>query len=356
MARFAVPEEFRAFMRDVAAKIDWVDDRGALLGPDALQHECGRGGRIGGGETYRFTYFARDGHGRWEIELREQQIRDVAAGLLTDLEARELEPGSRVLRGEPLLVWGEYDDDVLRVRSLGDLAVVLDGLQAVSAIDPMLVRLWSTGDEQVVAVLTGLECALYVVQGEAYGTSVGDPTRTGAFEVVDDDTGAIQVPWSHCVPWATARAALLHFAENGELGPGIQLDGTIPTQLLMLGDFDRAAELATRRAPPVDPAVTSLPRKAPHGAWADRLLGSLVDLHLAELDTSIRDAICARTALLLIRHGDAAQDSSEVAQVLAKELAKVRGVGALFATAGDLQIALRRTQDAPTQPVEMPFT
>jgi hypothetical protein len=356
MARFTVPEEFRAFMREVAAKIDWIDDRATLLGEDALQHECGRGGRIGGGDAYRFTYFARDGHGRWEIELREQQIRDVAAGLLAEIDGRELEPGSRVTRGEPLLVWGEYPDDMLRVRSLGDLAVVLDGLQAVSAVDPMLIRLWSTADEQVVAALCGLDCALYAVNGDTYGTSVGDPARTGAFELVDDDVGACQVPSSHCVPWAVARAALLHFAENGVLGDGVQLDGTIPTHLLVLGDADRAAELSTRPTPAVDPALTSLPRKAPHGAWADRLLGSLVDLQLAELDTSIRDAICARTALLLIRHGDAAQDSAETAQVLAKELAKVRGVGALFATAGDLQIALRRTQDAPTQPVEVPFT
>ncbi|HSN28823.1 MAG TPA: hypothetical protein VLT45_21195, partial [Kofleriaceae bacterium] len=57
--------------------------------------------------------------------------------------------------------------------------------------------------------------------------------------------------------------------------------------------------------------------------------------------------------MLLQQYGEDAQDSTEIAQKLTKELERVRGVGALFATAGDLQIALRRTQDPPTQPVEM---
>ena len=46
-------------------------------------------------------------------------------------------------------------------------------------------------------------------------------------------------------------------------------------------------------------------------------------------------------------------ESSDSAQQLAKSIERVRGVGALFATGGDLQIALRRSQDPPTQPVEL---
>ena len=112
---------------------------------------------------------------------------------------------------------------------------------------------------------------------------------------------------------------------------------------------------ARLRIPVPDPAQTSLPRKAPCGAWAERLLGGLIDLHLIEVDHSILVGITARVAMLLQQFGDDAQDSGEIAQKLTKELERVRGVGALFATAGDLQIALRRTQDPPTQPVEMPF-
>jgi hypothetical protein len=123
----------------------------------------------------------------------------------------------------------------------------------------------------------------------------------------------------------------------------------------MLGDFDRSSELETRRTPVQDPAATSLPRKAPAGAWAERLLRSLVELHLIEIDTSVQDRITAHFAMLLQAYGDDAQDSPEAAQKLTKELERIRGVGALFATAGDLQIAMRRTQEPPTQPVEMPF-
>src|SRR6185503_9887492 len=102
-----------------------------------------------------------------------------------------------------------------------------------------------------------------------------------------------------------------------------------------------------------DPAQTSLPRKAPCGAWAERLLGGLIDLHLIEVDHSILVGITARVAMILQQWGDDAIDSGEAAQKLTKELERVRGVGALFATAGDLQIALRRTQDPPTAPVEI---
>ncbi|HEY1553866.1 MAG TPA: hypothetical protein VGF94_03475 [Kofleriaceae bacterium] len=354
MARFQVTDELRAFMREVVAKVDWIDDRATLVGPDALSCECARGGRLPNSDRYRFTYFARDGRGRWELELGEQQLRDLADGHTSELDARELDPNTRSTRGEALIVWGEFDEDALRVRSPLDLATALDALHAIGQGDPLLVRLWSAADEQVVIALNGNECALFVVHGDTYGTSVGDPTRTGSFEVRGEDIGELVIAWNQCVPWRVARPALLVFAEQGTVGEGVILDGAIPTQLLMLGDLDRAAALASRRAPPADPALSSLPRRAPQGAWAERLLNALVELHLIELDSAIFDAIAARTSILLVQHRDA-EDSPEAAQALAKELSRLRGVGALFATGGDLQIALRRTQDAPTMPVDVPL-
>jgi hypothetical protein len=357
MKRFTITQEFRAFMREVAGKVDWVDDRSMLVGPDALVHECGKGGLIEGSDRYRFMYFSNDGHGRWEIELSGQQVRDIATGVLDEVDATEQDPNTRTLRGEPLLVWGEYDEDALRIRTPHDLAVALDGLYAVGGVEPCLIRLWSPADEQVVCVLNGSDCALYVVRGEhGYGTSVGDPTRTGTFELTDHDVGQVAVPWNICVPWRITRPALLRFAERGEVGDEVLLDGAIPVGLLMLGDFDRAAELANRRPPVADPALSSLPRKVPQGEWAKRLLGSLIELQLIELDTSILESITARATILLVELGDDAQESMEAAQRLAKEVGRLRGVGALFATAGDLQIALRRTQYAPTAPVEIPAT
>jgi hypothetical protein len=353
---FHIPDDFRVLMRDVVAKLDFGDDPGAVVGTRAFEAECGHGGRVEGRDLWRFTYIANGGHERWEIELRTQQLRDVAAGLVDEVDGRKLEGNSRVMRGEPLLVWGEYDEDALRVRSLSDLGVALDALYSIGAIEPIAARLWSTSDDQVVAVFNGLDVALYIVGSQhGYGTSVGDPTRSDAFDLVDHDIGQISIPWAHCIPWRLARPALLRFAEYGDLGDEILLDGSIPSALLMLGDFDRSSELETRRTPLPDPAATSLPRKAPCGSWAERLLGSLVELHLIEIDTSIQDGITAKLAMLLQAYGEDAQDSPEPAQKLTKELEKIRGVGALFATAGDLQIALRRTQDPATQPVEMSF-
>ncbi|HUJ56951.1 MAG TPA: hypothetical protein VLX92_00505, partial [Kofleriaceae bacterium] len=344
--RFHVTDEFRAFMREVVARLDWIDDRASLLGPEAVQHACGHGGRLEGSDVYRFTYFAPDGHGRWELELREAQIREVAAGTLDELEGLERDPNTRTMRGEPLLVWGEYDEDALRVRTAGDLALALDGLHAMSGSEPCVVRMWSPAEEQVVAMFNAADIALYVVSGQhGYGTSIGDPTRAGTFELVDHHVGTIAIPWSHCLPWKIARPALIRFAEIGALGDDVLLDGTIPGQLLVLGDFDRAAELQSRRPPTADPALSSIPRKVPHAQWAKRLLAGLIELQLIELDTAILEAITARTTMLLLQHGEEAQESAERAQQLARELARVRGVGALFATGGDLQIALRRTQD-----------
>jgi hypothetical protein len=347
MHRLVVTDELRAFLRDVAAKPDWAGEHVA---------ECARGIRVEGTDVYRFTYFARDGHGRFMLDLRAHQIRDIAEGHLDEIDAIEHDPDTRVPRGQALLVWGEYDQDALTVRSESELALVLDGLQALSCGDPIVLRLWATADEQVVAVVNGTECALYVVTGtHGMGTSIGDSARTGTFEIVDHDVGAFSVPWTACLSWHTVRPALLRFASHGDLGEVVLLDGSIPSQLLMFGDFDRVAELETRRPPPLDPAQTSLPEKVPQAEWAKRLLRSLVELQLLELDTSIIDLITARTALLLLELGDDAQDQMPAAQKLAASLSKLRGIGALFATPGDLQIALRRTEHAPTAPVEIPW-
>jgi hypothetical protein len=349
-----IPDELRVFMRDVASKLDFGDPS-SLVGPSALSCECASGGRVEGTDVYRFMYYATDGHQRWELELRERQIQDIASGALFELDATALEPNTRTNRGEPLLVWGEYDDDALRVRTLGDLATALDALQAIGGVLPCLIRLWSVADDQVVCALNGPWAALYVVAStHGYGTSVGEATRDGSFELLDHDVGSMTVAWANCLAWQIARPALLRFAEHGTLGDHVTLDGSIPSQLLMLGDYDRAAELETRRPPPVDPARSSLPEKSPHGAWAHRLLRSLVDLQLIEIDTSIEDAITARLAMLLAQAGIDIVESSDAAHQLAKQLERVRGVGALFATGGDLQIALRRTQDPPTAPVELP--
>ena len=220
-----------------------------------------------------------------------------------------------------------------------------------------MIRLWSVADDQLVCALNGPWAAVYVVAStHGYGTSVGDPTRDDAFEIVDHDAGALSVAWADCLPWQVARPALLKFAEQGVLGEGVILDGRIPSQLLMLGDYDRAAELETRRPPPVDPARSSLPEKAPQGAWAHRLLRSLVEIQLIEIDTSIerrdhrahRDAARAnriRAARFAGCGAAARQEHRACARRRRPVRDRRRSADRAAAHAG-----------SPTQPVEIPLT
>ncbi len=275
----------------------------------------------------------------------------------TGVAAQAYAAPARVVRGEPLLVWGEYGDDALRVRTPHALAVALDGLHDASFEQPCMIRLWAAGDEQVIVVLSGDEVALYLVHGRdgAIGGSAGAATTRDSLELVDHDAGALAIPWADCVTWRVARPALLRFAEHGELGSEIALDNSVPGGLLWLGEIDREAELATRPVPPADPALSSLPRRMPCGRWADRLLASMIELGLVEVDVSIAQAIIANLAMLLQHMGPEAEDSATEAHRLAREISRLRGVGAVFATGDDLQVALRRTREPSTQPVVMSF-
>lgn len=344
---FQVPDEFRAFMRKVVVKIDWSDEGGSLMGADALQDDCGHGGRIEP-EVYRFIYRGKDGQEKWTITLREQQIRDIANGELTEIDAdREVVAAAPAAKGDPLLVWGEFAEDALAIRSPRELGVALDALHAAGEVpdSPQTLRLWSPKDDQLFAVIYGDQCAIYVIESAAgYGTSAGDPTRTESFELVDGDVGALTVPWSDCVPFDAARVALLHFAETGEL-PGITLDGRIPVTILPLADCDREAELATRPPPVMDPARSSLMRINPYAMWARRLLDSLRSMELIELLDTAYDRVLVELAPLLHHHGEKAQVSPRTADRIANELGAVRGVDRMFATGGDIQTALRRTKD-----------
>jgi len=351
---FRVPDEFRAFMRKVVVKIDWSDEGGSLVGADAIQDECGHGGRIEP-ETYRFVYAPKDARHRWTLTLREQQIRDIASGALSEVDADREEvgagdggDGAPAARGEALLVWGEFGDDALRVRTQRELGVALDALKAAAEApdSPRTLRLWSPSDDQLFAVIYGDQCAIYVIESaHGYGTSTGDPSRPEAFDLVDPDAGPLVVPWSDCVPWTQARGALLGFAENGELGPHVALDRRIPVGLLHLGELDRAAELETRPAPNADPALTSLMRINPFATWARRLLDGLRAIGLIELTDSSVDRVLLELASLLHTHGENALVSPRTSDRLANEIGALRGVDGMFANGGDLQTALRRTRE-----------
>jgi len=381
MASFLVPDDFRAFMRSVVAYLDAPGGNKLVDAEDAFHDACGHGGRIDGATAYRFSYLTMDGAHRWTIAVDEHEIRAIADGLQIEAEGERVEVARTHRRqptGDPLLIWGAYNDDALAVRNLDDLVAALDTLRRYAVDKPRILRVWSPSDDQLVAAVWRDDCALYVLESlDGYATSAGDPLRTDSFEVIDHDGKPLVVPRSDCVRWPVACRALIRFAAHGDLGPEVAVDGRIPSQLLMLGELDRHAVLAMRAAPAHDPLRSSLPRLLPDAmsdfaeatsvgedtvdsaapiqyaalgaaeltAWSRRLIQALFGQGLLELgDRSRIDEISYQLSGLLQAHGDEAEHSLETAEWLANELSAIRGVARLFATGGDLQLALRRSR------------
>lgn len=377
---FLVPDDFRAFMQQVVHYLDEPSEAKFVDAEDALQNETGYGGRVDGADLYRFTYITTNGQHKWEVELREEAIREIADGLLIEVMGERFElvrTNRREPKGHPLLIWGEYGDDALLVRDHTELGLALDALHQLAQSGPRMLRMWSAADDQVIAMMWQDDCALYVVEStDGYSTSRGEgerAQRTGAFPIVDHDGRAFSVPYLDCVPWALARAALLRFIDRGELGSELRSDGSIPSGLLMMGDVDREAALEARAEPPrmlesssiprllapppveatIDEAVAYEPPPAPVApplrveelsAWARRLIELLYSRELIELGTANLDEITYHLGSLLQAHGAEAQHSLDTAEWLANEIGAVRGIDKLFATGGDLQIALRRSR------------
>lgn len=376
MKPFLIPDDFRQFMKSVVAYLETPTDALFLDAEEALDAECGYGGRIDGVDTYRFKYITVDGKYRWEIILKEAQIRDIADGLLIETDADPFEIVRTTRRepvGEPLMIWGEYADDALHVRSEGDLIAALETLHDGSMQRPRLVRVWTAADDQLVAAVWGDRCALYVVESpDGYATSMGDQTLNEAFEVLDHEGHKLTVPLADCVSWDYARRALVRFVEYSDLGD-VPVEGRIPSLLLMMGDVDRKAALAARQDVPRELADSSLLRMLtpvageldPRGAttapvtidgpkdpfelarWARRLLDGLQQRALLELERDPNlDGICYEVGGLLGAHAIDAGHSVETADWLANEISAVRGIKQLFATGGDLQVAIRRSREA----------
>lgn len=380
MTVFEIPSDFRTLLEEVVAVLDEPNRERFLDAEDAFQGEVGYGGRCEispepGGDLYRFHYITDDGLYKWELVLREGAMRAIAEGMLIEIEGTRhdiVKSARRVLSGHPLLIWGEYGDDALHIRSTRTLIEALDTLHKSAVETPRTFRLWTAADDQVVAVASGELCALYVVESlDGYATSVGDRARIDAITVADHDGHTFDVPLSDCVPWDRARNALINFVDNGNLGPEIPIEGRIPTALLMMGDVDRKAALETRQEPPRKLARSSLPRMMTPvpvpieqeeptmpveadaamtverlAAWAKRLIEVLYARELIELGkANSLDEITYQLGGLLQAHGLEAEHSIDTADWLANEIKNVRGVASLFATGGDLQIALRRSRD-----------
>lgn len=386
MQPFLIPDDFRDFMKSVVVYLDTGSPNGDMVldAEDAFDAECGYGGRIDGVHTYRFKYITPDGVRRWEIVIDEAQIRDIAIGILIEVDAEPFEIVRTTRRepvGEPLMIWGEYAEDALHVRSEAELVGAIDALHTSSFEGPRLLRVWSAADDQLVAAVWGDRVALYVVESpDGYATSMGDQTLTESFEVTDHEGKTLTVPLADCVSWDYARRALVRFVEHSDLGD-IPVEGRIPSLLLMMGDVDRKAALAARAEVPRELARSSLPRmatpapvpdapddsipeevadqdeltspievEAPLGPvelsqWARRLIDMLNARELIVFDKGLNlDEISYQLGSLLGTHAVDAEHSLDTAEWLANEIGAVRGVSKLFASGGDLQMLITRTR------------
>ncbi|MGE0403632.1 MAG: hypothetical protein AB7T06_43400 [Kofleriaceae bacterium] len=376
MQPFLIPDDFRDFMKSVVVYLDTPNDNMFLDAEDALDAECGYGGRIDGIDTYRFKYITADGVRRWEIVLKEAQIRDIAIGILIEVDAEPFEIVRTTRRepvGEPLMIWGEYAEDALHVRNEVELVGAIDALHTSSFERPRMLRVWSAADDQLVAAMWGDRVALYVVESpDGYATSMGDQTLNESFEVTDHEGKTLTVPLADCVSWDYARRALVRFVEHSDLGD-VPVEGRIPSLLLMMGDVDRKAALAARAEVPRELVRSSLPRmmtpvpvpehveeadevtspvevEAPLGPlelsqWARRLIDMLNARELIVFDKMPNlDEISYQLGSLLGTHAVDAEHSLDTAEWLANEIGAVRGVSKLFASGGDLQMLITRTR------------
>jgi hypothetical protein len=399
---FEVTGDFRAWMQQVVAYLDVPADNKLLDAPDALRDECGYGGRIDGVDTYEFTYLQHDGHAKWVLRMKEAAIRNIADGFLDEImgERHELpsQSSERIPKGYPLLIWGEYGDDALCPRDGEQVVLALDSLHSSAGEQPRMLRMWTSCDDQLIAVVWGDFCAIYVIESpEGYATSRTDHSTTGVFEVNDHDGKPMSIPFADCVPWEIAKRGLVNFVASGELGAEIKVDGVIPTVLLVLGEVDRQTVLAQRQEPPrvlersslanarmpATPQAESVPEEIAERentqpvtvdqvqsvrevttkqpvrrdtplpisvgdqlAWARRLIDHLQSRELLEINgASNVDEIGYQLCGLLEAHWAEAEHSLETANWLCNEIGAVRGVK-MYATGGDLQIALRRSREA----------
>lgn len=363
-------------MRAVVSRLDGPSGARGLDAEDALESDCGYGGRIDGVDTYRFRYITPDSQARWELVVSEGQIRDIADGLLIEVDGVPFDL-ARSKRGAPigypLLVWGQATADALSVRGELELETALDLLHDASIESPRFVRLWSAAEDQLVAALWGDRNALYVVEShEGYSTSMGDATLRESFFVADPGGNTLTVPLADCVSWDYARRAMLRFIDHGDLGD-VPTEGRIPSSLLMMGEVDRSAAMAARGEVPTEIVQTSLgmhpvagdafdadaDADVPTGqhelampmgplelaSWGRRLVEAMQARGLIQLSPNVNlDDLTYQLVGLLEEHDTAVNRSLDTADWLARKIGLLRGVEAMFATGEQLQVLLRRSR------------
>jgi outer membrane beta-barrel protein len=88
--------------------------------------------------------------------------------------------------------------------------------------------MWTSCDDQLIAVVWGDFCAIYVIESpDGYATSRTDHSTTGSFDVNDHDGKPMNIPFSDCVPWEVAKRALVNFVGSGVQKRDFQKDNKL---------------------------------------------------------------------------------------------------------------------------------
>ena len=198
---------------------------------------------------------------------RGSAIRDDRRWLADEIEGTRhdiVRTQRRLLTGEPLLIWGEYGDDALRVRNTATLIEALDTLHELAQEQPRMLRLWTAADDQVVAVANDDHvCAVRRrVAGWLCDVVRRDQARPIRSTVIDHDGRTLRCRGRRLHPVVRARAMRCSTSSStATSGRRYEVEGRIPSLLLMMGDVDRKAALETRaRATASGSTRSSLPR------------------------------------------------------------------------------------------------
>ena len=105
-----------------------------------------------------------------KLELVRTVLKQLEAAKVPTSHDEVVRTGQRPPTGEPLLIWGAYNDDALLVHSLDDLVTALDTLWVYAIDKPRIFRVWSSRDDQLVAAVWRDMCALYIIESlDAFG-------------------------------------------------------------------------------------------------------------------------------------------------------------------------------------------
>lgn len=344
-----ITSELRLFLREFLRALE-------SGGPETrLQGGGASGGRLPGTERFSFTYSPPDKGLRWVFDVDEPQLRELASGRLLEVPARRrtmVVPRRRPASGQPLLVWGAGELDLLEISTENDLGVMLQALR-LESLDkgPRAFHLWSRCEDLLEGVIHNDLIAVRVVWSDGKGcTSQGDEVQLETLVARGVELAEIEVFWCDFLAIDTLIERLTDFAQQGELPQDLPRSERIEPRLLDLSRRHREGVLSKRSAL-TEPAETSLApwigRELPGapvfdaGELARRLLDRLLSGELLSLEDGVSPHALEEPVTQLIEESGAlASSSEEAANEMADALSELEGVDDIFISGEELMALL----------------